>query len=97
MKSLIPLIICRVRSRRLLGGARRRAKATFQARSEVLGPARLRRHPRPYLPRRLVAHVLRMPTLEVGDPGAIGILMKSHNPSLHQPPNETRLSGAADK
>jgi len=41
--------------------------------------------------------VLRMPTLQVGDPGALSILTKPHNPPLHQPPNDSRLSGAADK
>src|SRR5262249_35816371 len=39
-------------------------------------------HPGPILPWRMVAHVLRMPALEVGHPVAVGVLMKGDDFSL---------------
>jgi hypothetical protein len=38
-----------------------------------------RRHPRATLPRRIVSHVLRVPTLEIGDPIAAIILMERND------------------
>jgi hypothetical protein len=45
-------------------------------RSEMFGATGLGDHPWPLLPRRIVTHVLRVATLQVGDPIADVVLVK---------------------
>src|SRR5687767_15179718 len=60
---------------------------TLHLRADEPRPTLLRQHPRPLLERRLVAHVLRVPAREVGDPraGFIQVRAKAEDVSSHAP------------
>src|SRR5258708_33137350 len=63
----------RWRSKQLLlrpVGERHAADHAVQGRAELLAARLVGEHPRAALPRRVVAHVLAVPALEVGDPFA---------------------------
>ena len=67
--------------------AKRNFLCTFLARqlAAKVGRAALRsNHPRPVLPRRIVADMLGVAALEVGDPIAVLVLMKGNNSALRK-------------
>jgi hypothetical protein len=68
-------------------------RATRQVLTEPAGPTRRGSHPRPYLPRRIVADVLPMPTLELCHPLALGILMEANNTPFHAGRSQGCLTG----
>lgn len=66
----------------------RRSRGLFtspalQLATQVALPTLRRCHPRPDLPGRVVAHVLGVPALELGDPVLLLILNVAHDTSLH--------------
>ena len=72
---------------RVLGGAI--AQSALKRCAETAHPPLGGGHPRVDLPWRLVPYMLRMPTLELGDPVMLGVFMEAGDPPLHGSTHES--------
>ena len=59
------------------------AQTTIQNEPEMLSPGHRVEYPASLLPRRIVAQVLSMPTVQGRDPLLLGVLMESCNATIH--------------